>query len=74
MTTAPAAYATINGKHYTVRQRGDGSISIYTQYDGFNIADRNFARSAPIRRTASVDPHGRLGKKILAAINKATGA
>ena len=60
-------HITLDGKHYSVRQRADGTADIYAQWEAFNIADRHFVCSSPIQRTTSVSPHGRIGKRVLAA-------
>jgi len=58
----------LDGKQYTVRTLQDGSIEIFTQWEGFDISQRNFANQPGIPRSAYISPNGRIGRKVLATI------
>jgi hypothetical protein len=61
----------LDGKQYTVRTLQDGSIEIFTQWEGFDISQRNFVNQPSIPRSAHISPNGRIGRKVLAAIDAA---
>ena len=67
-TKTTTQYVHLDGKEYLVQTRWNGQVEVYARWEAFNIADRNFVRASTITRTRCVDPNGRTGKKVLAAL------
>jgi hypothetical protein len=57
----------LGGKQYSVRTLNDGSVEIFTQWEGFDVSKRSFVNQPCILRSAYVSPSSRLGRKVLAA-------
>jgi len=56
---------TLAGKLYRVRTREDGTVGITTSWEVPSIADRWSVCPTMIVKFASVNPQGRLGRKVL---------
>jgi hypothetical protein len=61
-------YVTINSKQYKVVQHDNGVISISTTWEAIVPSTARSAHPSYSHRYASIDPSGRLGKKILASL------
>jgi hypothetical protein len=59
-------YVSLEGKEYCVTHHRTGEQFITVQFEGFNVARRDFARQSPVYQTRPVKKNGRLGRKILA--------
>ncbi len=66
--TTRTDYVSLDGKQYCVKTDRTGERFITVQFDGFNVARRDFARQLPVYQTRQVRSNGRLGRKILAAL------
>lgn len=58
---------TIAGKSYTITTRHDGERVITCTWDAIIPSTATSVRPKFTRRSATIDPSGRLGRKILAA-------
>lgn len=56
----------LDGKVYSVKRYTDASVEIITQWEAFDISERNSVRQKTILRSRYVDPNGRLGRRVLA--------
>ena len=61
-------YITLNKKQYRVVQHDNGAINISTTWEAIVPSTARSAHPSYSHRYASIDPSGRLGKKILAAL------
>ena len=62
-------YINIGQKQYTVVRHDNGAVSISTTWEAIVPSTVSSARPSYTSRYASVDPSGRLGKKIIAAVS-----
>jgi hypothetical protein len=67
-------YVNIDGKQYSVTTRLSGDIEIHVYWDGYNVARRGLAREVPIHRSMHVSTTGRVGKRVLAALDEQNNA
>ena len=61
-------YINIGQKQYTVVRHDNGAVSISTTWEAIVPSTVSSARPSYSHRHASIDPSGRLGKKIIAAL------
>ena len=59
----------INNKQYTVVRHDNGVVSISTTWEAIVPSTARSVHPSYSHRYAAIDPSGRLGKKIIAAIS-----
>lgn len=65
-----STFITVKGKDYEVRPRWDGTLDILSRWEAFNVSERNLVCRSTVTRTKRIDPHGRIGRKVLAAYSE----